>query len=61
MLHSRTLLFIHSLYELISSNPSLPLHPSPKPFPLGHHKPVLYVRGSVSSIGSFVSYFRFCI
>ena len=34
MLYSRTLLFIYSIYEsLTSANPKLPLHPSPKPLP----------------------------
>ena len=36
------------IYSFASANPTLPLHPSPTPIPIGNHKSVLYVCESVS-------------
>ena len=43
---------LYPLYgqKLTSADPDLPLHPSPKPLPLGSHQSVLYVCDSVYRI-----------
>ena len=64
VLYSRTLLFIHPIYnslQLLTANSHY--IPPPLRLPLGNHTSVLYVCESVSVlwISSFVSYFKFHI
>ena len=50
MLYSRTLLFIHSLYNSLHLlTPNSQSIPSPSPSPLGNHKSVLYVCESMKA------------
>ena len=43
VLYSRTLFFIYCLYNCLSANPKLPIHPSPILLPFGSHRFVHYV------------------
>ena len=49
--------------QFASTNPKLPVQPTPSHLPVGNHKSVLHVYESVSvlKIGSFVPYFTFHI